>query len=164
MIGLPDSITPIGAALLAALTPPLVWIFAKDIADHRIPDPANLAVALLGFLRLLILDPARLAERSIDAALVGALLLSLRWGYRRWRGVTGLGLGDVKFLAAATFWTGLTGIAMLLLFASTTALAVLAVAALAGRRVGRSTRIPFGPFLVVGLVCALVLDVAAGAL
>lgn len=164
MNGLPDFIMSTDAAFLAALALPLAWICARDIAERRIPDIANLAVALLGLLHLAVLDPGRLTEWPIDAALVGALLLALRWSYRRWRGVTGLGLGDVKFLAAATLWTGMTGIAMLLLFASTAALAALAVAALAGRRVGRSTRIPFGPFLVAGLVCALVLDTAAAPL
>lgn len=149
---------PIDAAFLAALSLVLSVVCVKDIAERRIPDLANLAIALLGLARLAVLDPARLSGRLFDAALAGALLLALRWVHRRWRGTVGLGLGDVKFLAAATLWTGFAGLTLLVLVASLAALAALALAALGGRRVGRATRIPFGPFLALGLSGVLALD------
>ncbi len=151
------------AALFLALAPALAVVVWKDLAERRIPDGANLAVALLGLAHVLFGDPALLPGRVLDAALVGALLLLVRWGYRRGRAMAGLGLGDVKFLAAATLWTGLSGTTLLLLVVALAALVALALAALGGRKVGRTTRIPFGPFLVLGLVCVLALDALGAA-
>ena len=91
------------------------------------------------------------ARADCEATFAFALGWSLRALYARLRRRTGLGLGDVKFLRAATAWTGLEHVPVLILIASGTALAALALDALSGQRIGAATRLPFGPFLAIGL-------------
>ena len=67
-------------------------------------------------------------------------------------GQLGLGLGDVKFLAAAGIWVGLAGIPFVLLIATMTALACAGVMQLSGRALTARTSLSFGPFLAAGLL------------
>jgi leader peptidase (prepilin peptidase)/N-methyltransferase len=87
--------------------------------------------------------------------IIAALLLLLRELYFRWRSIQGLGLGDVKFLSAATLWTGLFDFPILLLAASVAALFVVLCLHVVGQGVTARASIPFGPFLVVGLLVVL---------
>jgi leader peptidase (prepilin peptidase)/N-methyltransferase len=86
----------------------------------------------------------------------------LRRLYFGWRKIQGFGLGDVKFLAAAGIWIGIAGLPMLLLFAALTALAAAGVMQLVGRDMTRQTSLPFGPFLTLGLLLALVIQQITG--
>ena len=134
-----------------------------DLRRRIIPDGLNLALLLAGLAVVGVQDPcpAIVLGRGAEAGLAFALCWSLRALYGRLRGRTGLGLGDVKFLGAATAWTGLAQLPILILIASGTALAALGLAALAGRRIGATTRLPFGPFLALGLHAALFLTPVA---
>lgn len=86
-----------------------------------------------------------------ETILAYLLLAGLRAGYARLRGRTGLGLGDVKFVAAAMPWIGLAHLPLMILIASLSALLAVAALHLSGRRIGAGTQLPFGPFLVLGL-------------
>lgn len=134
----------------------LAWI---DIRDGIIPDWLNLTIAVLGLAKATLVG-GLLA--SIEAAAAGAAVGLIFWLLRRlyfgWRKIQGLGLGDVKFLAAAGIWIGLAGLPTLLLTAALTALAAAAVMHCAGRDMNCGTSLPFGPFLTVGLLLALVVQ------
>ena len=143
------------AALVAALLVTAAVIAVIDARERIIPDICNGIVAGLG------LAAAALAglDVAIAAALHGIAAFALFWlfraAYRRFRGHHGLGLGDVKFLGAAGTWTGLGGVPPMILIACAAAIAALAVARLRGRTVTAGLAIPFGPFLVVGLLGVL---------
>jgi leader peptidase (prepilin peptidase) / N-methyltransferase len=77
------------------------------------------------------------------------LLRRLYFSYRK---IQGLGLGDVKFLAAAGIWVGVAGIAPVLLIATLTALACAGAMQLSGRPLTAQTSLSFGPFLAAGLL------------
>jgi leader peptidase (prepilin peptidase)/N-methyltransferase len=81
----------------------------------------------------------------------------LRRLYFAIRKIQGLGLGDVKFVAAAAAWVGIAGIPVMLLAATLTALATAGVLQIAGRSMTRQTSLPFGPFLAIGLWAGLML-------
>jgi leader peptidase (prepilin peptidase)/N-methyltransferase len=134
----------------------LAWI---DIRDGIIPDWLNLTVAALGLAKAATTG-GLLA--GIQAAAAGAASGLIFWLLRRlyfgWRKIHGLGLGDVKFLAAAGIWIGLAGLPTLLLTAALTALAAATVMQCAGREMNRGTSLPFGPFLTIGLLLALVVQ------
>jgi leader peptidase (prepilin peptidase) / N-methyltransferase len=150
--------------LLALLPLPLTLPAAViDLRRRIIPDGLTLALFGAGLLvtGLREGDPAAVPLRLAEAALAFGLAWALRALHARLRGRIGLGLGDVKFLAAATAWTGLAPLPVLILVASLAALAALAAGALAGRRIDAATRLPFGPFLALGLHVALVLTPAA---
>jgi leader peptidase (prepilin peptidase) / N-methyltransferase len=136
--------------LLCALSAVLAWV---DIRKGIIPDWMNAAIAALGLSKALLWDGA---AAGLDAALqgiaIGIVIWLLRWLYFRARGVQGLGLGDVKFLAAAGIWVGVAGLPTLLLIATLAALAAIGVLLLSGQQLTTRTSLPFGPFLAIALV------------
>jgi leader peptidase (prepilin peptidase) / N-methyltransferase len=135
-------------ALLGAV---LVALSIIDIETHRLPNWLTLPLAVAGCL----LPPAStlpVITWLIASAIAGYLsLYAVAWSFKRYRGYAGLGLGDAKLFAAAGAWVGLESLAPVLLIASLLALAAAAVAHLAGVAIDRKTRLPFGPFLALGI-------------
>lgn len=78
-------------------------IALTDLAFGLIPDELNLALGLLG-LTSLILGEGDLFMALIGSAGLLGLGLLLAIVYSKWRGREMLGLGDVKFFAAAGLW------------------------------------------------------------
>ena len=145
---------------LCLLGAALAWI---DIRDGIIPDWLNLSVAGLGLAKAVVNGGvAGGIEATGEGAAIGLIFWLLRRLYFEWRKIQGLDLGDVKFLAAAGIWIGIAGLPMLLLFAALTALTAAAVMQLAGRDMTRRTSLPFGPFLTIGLLSALVIQQMTG--
>jgi leader peptidase (prepilin peptidase)/N-methyltransferase len=138
--------------LLCLLSGVLAWI---DIDHGIIPNWLNLTIAGLGLSKALIIGgPSASLEAVCEAAVIGAVFWLLRRLYFSLRKIQGLGLGDVKFLAAAGIWVGVAGLPVLLMIAALTALACAGVMQLAGRQLTGQTSISFGPFLAIGLLFA----------
>jgi leader peptidase (prepilin peptidase)/N-methyltransferase len=135
------------------------WLTWTDIRFGIIPNWLNALIALLGLARGWAIDGSSGAlAGAVAGVAIGAVLLLLRQAYFAWRGVQGLGLGDVKFLAAAGVWTGLADFPLLLLIATLAALLLAGILHLSGRAVTARTSIPFGPSLALGLLATLVLQ------
>ena len=135
------------------------WLTWTDIRFGIIPNWLNALIAVLGLARGLAIDGSSgVLTGAVAGVAIGAALLLLRQGYFVWRGVQGLGLGDVKFLAAAGVWTGLADFPLLLLIATLAALVLAGILHLTGRAVTARTAIPFGPSLALGLLATLVLQ------
>ena len=144
---------------IAALLPTCAGLIWTDLRSGLLPDWMNAIIAISGLVRMAAGDDPSSALWGAAAALaVGIVLLLLRRLYAMVRGRQGLGLGDVQFLMAATLWTGLSGLPILLLVATMTALAGVLVLFVMGRRLTGQTALPFGPFLVIGLLAVLVLQ------
>jgi leader peptidase (prepilin peptidase)/N-methyltransferase len=138
--------------LLCMLSAVLAWI---DIRQGIIPDWLNLTIAGLGLSKAVILaGPLAGLEAAGEGVAIGAIFWLMRRLYFAFRKIQGLGLGDVKFLAAAGIWVGVAGLPLLLLVAALTALACAGVMQLAGRQLNGQTSISFGPFLAIGLLFA----------
>jgi leader peptidase (prepilin peptidase)/N-methyltransferase len=134
----------------------LAWI---DFREGIIPDWLNLAIAIVGMIRAGAIGGWPLvAEMIAEGALIGAVIWLLRWLYFRLRRVQGLGLGDVKLLAASTVWIGIEGVPVQLLIAALSALLAALLLHVAGSRMTRHTALPFGPFLALGLIAAILLQ------
>jgi leader peptidase (prepilin peptidase)/N-methyltransferase len=130
-----------------------------DIRRGILPNGLNLSVAALGFLKAVIAAGVVAAvEAGCEGAAIGLIFWLLRRFYFRWRKTQGLGLGDVKFLAAAGLWIGIAGLPTLLLIATLAALAVAGSLQLAGRDVTRRSSLPFGPYLAIGLALTVILQ------
>jgi len=135
------------------------WLTWTDIRFGIIPNWLNALIAVLGLARGWAMDGSSGAlTGAIAGVVIGAALVLLRRGYFAWRGVQGLGLGDVKFLAAAGVWTGLADFPLLLLIATLAALLLAAILHLTGGAVTARTAIPFGPSLALGLLATLLLQ------
>jgi leader peptidase (prepilin peptidase)/N-methyltransferase len=140
-------------ALLCPLCAALAWI---DLRHGIIPDWLNLTIACLGLSKAFVAGGSMAGlEAASEGAAIGAIFWLLRRLYFSLRKIQGLGLGDVKFLAAAGIWIGVTGLPILLLAAALVALACAGIMQLAGRRLTPQTSLPFGPFLAIGLLLAL---------
>jgi len=143
-------------ALLCLASVLLAWI---DLGYGIIPDWLNLLIAAAGLARAVLLDGSDAAfGLGLEAIAVGAVAWLLRRLYFMFRKYQGLGLGDVKLLAASAVWIGLAGIPVQLLVGSVSALAAAGVLHLAGRTMTPQTSLPFGPFLALGLLVTLVLQ------
>ena len=90
----------------------------------------------------------KLASHALAAILAAALFMAIRAFYGWWRGIEGIGLGDVKLAAAAGAWLGLEGLGPALLIACAGALLVVGVQSAARRQaVHGQMAIPFGTFI-----------------
>jgi leader peptidase (prepilin peptidase) / N-methyltransferase len=144
------TIIVVSFCLLCLLGVILTWI---DIRHGIIPDWLNLAIAGLGLSKAwLIGGPLAGLEAVCEGAAIGMAFWLLRRIYFAFRKIQGLGLGDVKFLAAAGIWVGIAGVPMLLLIAALTALVCAGLMQLTGRQLTGQTSISFGPFLAIGLL------------
>jgi leader peptidase (prepilin peptidase)/N-methyltransferase len=173
--------TPFWAALVAAglsflLLPPLVaafsalvaglaiWIAVVDIRRLIIPDLAVAAMAALG-LGLVAAEtppPALLQEVSnalMRAVVAGACLFLLRLGFRRLAGREGLGLGDVKLMAAGATLLSWPALPYALVLAAVAAIMVVILRGLRqGAWLARDTEIPFGAFLAPAIWAAFLIE------
>jgi leader peptidase (prepilin peptidase) / N-methyltransferase len=142
--------------LLCLLSGVLAWI---DIEHGIIPNWLNITIAGLGLSKaLLIGGPSAGLEAACEGAVIGAVFWLLRSLYFSLRKIQGLGLGDVKFLAAAGIWVGVVGLPMLVMTAALTALACAGAMQLARRQLTAQTSMSFGPFLAIGLLLTLSLQ------
>ena len=129
----------LGWALLA-----LGWI---DAVCLRLPDMLTLPLILGGLAEAAWLEPEAVTDRAAGAAAGYISFRVLAWAYRRLRGREGLGQGDAKLLAAAGAWVGVAALPLVLLAASLAGLAW----ALRRGEPDFQARLPFGPFLAVGI-------------
>mgnify|MGYP001118533507 FL=1 len=149
----------IATASLILLCLACVWLAWIDLRDGIIPDRLNLTVAAAGVVWMAALAGwEQSAFAFCEGMVVGAAVWLLRGLYFKWRKIQGLGLGDVKLLAASAVWIGVAGVPMQLLIASLTALASAGLMQLSNRPVTRQTALPFGPFLAFGLLAVIVLQ------
>jgi leader peptidase (prepilin peptidase)/N-methyltransferase len=122
----------------------LLALLALDLAHLWLPDRLTLPLLGLG----LAFGAGTLTDRLIGAAIGGGGALAIALAYRSLRGRDGLGLGDVKLMAALGAWLSAAMLAPLLLLS---ALAGLALAAVRARRAGGggTDPVPFGACLAL---------------
>ncbi len=119
-----------------------------DWETGLLPDAITLPFLWAGLLINLSPAFATLAEAVIGAAAGYAFLLCVYWGFWWWRGVEGIGHGDLKLFAALGAWLGWAGLVQVLVLASAAG-ALVGLVLLATRRMKRDEPLPFGPFLAV---------------
>lgn len=149
-----------------------VLMIAIALIDARyflIPNELTLLAGALGLLHAAIVgaDPGAFAVLMaiIRAAATALPLLLLLWGYRRWRGRDGLGLGDVKLAAVAGVWLDWTSMFLAVECATLAALAAYAATGLMRRRaMKRTAMLPFGLFLAPAIWLGWLAEVLLGRL
>jgi leader peptidase (prepilin peptidase)/N-methyltransferase len=145
-----------------ALEPPLAWagtglgwaLLAAAAADvrHRVlPDAIVLPLAVAGLAATWAFDASAALDHVVGAAVGGFAFLAIREAYRALRRREGLGLGDVKLAAAAGAWVGWAPLPDVVLIAALGGLIIALVRWLGGAPLDRYARLPFGPFLCLGI-------------
>ena len=124
----------------------LAWI---DIRRWLLPDPLTLPLVIAGLVVTAMLDPVKLTEHALGAALGYLSLRVVASLYRALRGREGLGRGDAKLLAASGAWLGAGALPQVVLGAAVTGLFAAGCLQLAGIRLRASSALPFGPFLAL---------------
>lgn len=156
---------PARALLLAAWMWALLGLALADLRSFRLPDALTLTAALLGLALTLAGDGTGwppLSDRALQAA-IGALagggsFWLLRAAYRWRSGRDGMGLGDVKLMAALGLALGVERLPIMVLLAALTALALSALHAWRkGRPLNRLGRVPFGAALAMAAALVSVL-------
>jgi len=149
--------------LVFALAPVLVALIDIDLHYKIIPDGLNFAVfligaAMLGINTIIAASPLSfLLEKGGEAAgglvLYGVGLLFVRQAALLVMKREAMGLGDIKFFAAAGFWLGLgadkASLFMLVSGISGTIMAII------WKRYKGEAEFPFGPALMVGFITTL---------
>lgn len=147
------------AFALAGLWWSIVAIFITDLEHQIILDEVQIAVALFGILFGLETG-ASPVDMAMGAIIGGAIGLGLKYGFIYFRNKDGLGMGDVKFLAAAGIWLADGANFVPFLFFS----GILGVATgTVWRLCKRGEHFPFGPALALALLlCVLLPETANG--
>lgn len=125
-----------------------------DFDTQLLPDDITLPLLWLG----LILNTAG-TYTDLKSAVIGAVagylsLWSVYWGFKLVTGKEGMGYGDFKLLAAIGAWFGWQLLPMTILLSSIVG-AIVGISLIVFARHGRSTPIPFGPYLATAGVIAL---------
>ena len=142
---------------LAALV--LVWMLIAltfiDIDTQILPDDLRLPLLWMGLLLNLNGTFVPLADAVIGAAAGYLSLWCVFWLFRLATGKEGIGYGDFKLLAALGAWLGWTMLPLIVLLSSAIG-AIVGLLLILLRGHHRDKPIPFGPFLALaGLVALL---------
>lgn len=148
------------AALLTS--GPILWascalgwvLLALAASDQRhliLPDQLTLPLIAAGLGVTYLIAPQALADHAIGAAAGFAVFALVAWLYRLVRKKEGLGLGDAKLLAAGGAWASWEGLSGIVLIAAIAGMVAMLALRLAGRPLEAEHRIPFGPYLCLGI-------------
>ncbi|MFB7509351.1 prepilin peptidase [Streptomyces broussonetiae] len=165
------AVTGVVCALLAAATgarpelvvwlllaPAAVLLATVDFAEHRLPDVLTLPLAAAA---LVLLGGAALlpgAAGSWTSALLGSLVLGAGY-FVLFLISRDFGFGDVKLALVLGTVLGWYGWAIVLVgtFVGYLLGALYGIGLMLAGRAGRTTRIPFGPFLLAGMLVGVLL-------
>lgn len=136
----------LGLVLVAFLVP----LTVIDLRTLTLPDRLTAPAAVLALILGTALDPGGEVERLIAAAAAGAFFFAA-WYLKP----GGMGFGDVKLAAVLGLFLG-REVAVAVFVALIAGVVVgLVIMRRAGVASGRKTKIPFGPFLALGGVVAV---------
>jgi leader peptidase (prepilin peptidase)/N-methyltransferase len=132
----------------------MIVLFAIDLQHRILPNVITLPGVIAGLVFSLLLPPGWFS--SLVGVLVGGgTLYVIGEAYYRWRGVEGLGMGDVKMLAMIGAFLGWQ-LTLLTLVMASLAGSIIGVLLIATRRGSMQYALPFGTFLAVGALLAAV--------
>ncbi|OAN43164.1 prepilin peptidase [Microbacterium sp. H83] len=153
-----DLRTPVVVCVHLALFVVGCRLVAIDARTHRLPNRLVLPT-LAALLVLASLDALATGEiRALVRALLGMLVLGVFYAALRSLGREGMGGGDVKLAAVIGLVLGWHGWPALAVGAASAFVlgALYALALMALRRADRTTRIAFGPWMIIGAVLGVV--------
>jgi leader peptidase (prepilin peptidase)/N-methyltransferase len=148
-------LTPSGALVVSRLLlgAILIALFMIDLEHQILPNIITIPGLVIG-LALSAIAPPGWQSAFIGAALGAAILYAIAAGYYLVRKEEGMGMGDVKMLAMIGAFLGWQSV-LLTLVLSSFAGAVIGIALLATSRGNMRYALPFGTFLAIGALVAM---------
>jgi leader peptidase (prepilin peptidase) / N-methyltransferase len=147
--------TPPGALLASrlVLAAALIVLFMIDLEHQILPNSITLPGIVIGFVFSLFAPPGPIAS-LIGIALGAGILYAIAAGYYWLRKEEGMGMGDVKMLAMIGAFLGWRAV-LLTLILSSFAGALTGIALMSSKRGGLQHALPFGTFLAMGALVAM---------
>ncbi len=148
-------LTPVGPLLFSRLIliAILVALFGIDLEHQILPNVITLPGIVVGLMFSVIAPPGWQAA-LIGAVLGAAVLYGIAAAYYAVRREEGLGMGDVKMLAMIGAFLGWKAVLVTLVLSSFSGAAI-GLALIAAQRGGMKLALPFGTFLAVGALTAM---------
>ena len=132
----------------------LIALTFIDFDTQLLPDDITLPLLWLGLLFNISGGFTDLKSAVIGAMFGYLILWGVYWLFKIVTGKEGMGYGDFKLLAAIGAWFGWQLLPAVILLSSVAG-AVIGIGLILFKGKGRSTAIPFGPFLALGGIAAL---------
>jgi leader peptidase (prepilin peptidase)/N-methyltransferase len=133
----------------------LIVVSFIDLDQQIIPDVISVPGIVLGLVVSALGQGPPLVDSVVGVLVGGGILYAVAVGYHALTGREGMGGGDIKLLAMIGAFVGWRGVLVTLIIGSFTG-AIVGTSLIVARRTGSRIPIPFGPFLALGAVCALV--------
>ena len=148
-------LTPVGPLLFSRLilVAILVALFGIDLDHQILPNAITLPGIVIGLMFSFIAPPGW-QDALIGAALGAGVLYGIAGAYYLVRREEGLGMGDVKMLAMIGAFLGWKAVLVTLVLSSFSGAAI-GMALIAAQRGGMKLALPFGTFLAVGALAAM---------
>jgi len=147
---------PLDLVLFGAYVLALVVLLATDLDQRLLPDLLTLPAIPLAFLFALSGQNPLVGDQLLPAIVASIVIPAVLYLPSLAFGPGAFGLGDVKLLVSVGLVVGayraIVGTMVGILLSG-----VVIVALLATRRIGLRTFIPFGPFLIIGALWAILL-------
>ena len=163
-----EAITALTWLLIVWLTPPgwllvsrlvlgtaLIVLFAIDLEHQILPNVITLPGIAVGFALSFVAPPGPF-DSLLGIALGGGVLYAIAAGYYLLRQEEGMGMGDVKMLAMIGAFLGWRAVLVTLVLSSFAGAAI-GVALMATQRGTLRYALPFGTFLSVGALVAMLM-------
>jgi leader peptidase (prepilin peptidase) / N-methyltransferase len=148
-------LTPVGPLLASRLLLVciLIALFGIDLEHQILPNSITLPGIVAGLL-LSVIAPPGVRDALLGVLVGGGVLYGIAGAYYLWRREEGLGMGDVKMLAMIGAFLGWKAVLVTLVLSSFSG-ALIGVALIAAQRGGMKLALPFGTFLAIGAVVAM---------
>lgn len=130
----------------------LMLVARYDWRFYEIPNRYSVMIAVTALIRASLSGLDYLINALMGAALAYALLDLTRRIISKRLQQEALGFGDVKLMIGGGLWVGLTGLSPALFVASLAGLLHFAFLAILEKKPFARQKIPFGPYLVLGLL------------
>ena len=131
----------------------LIVLFGIDLEHQILPNVITLPGIVIGLIFSFIAPPGW-RDALIGILLGGGILYAIAGAYYLWRREEGLGMGDVKMLAMIGAFLGWKAVLVTLVLSSISG-ALVGVALIAAQRGGMKVALPFGTFLALGALAAM---------
>jgi leader peptidase (prepilin peptidase)/N-methyltransferase len=161
-----EAITAIACVLIVSQTPPgwllvsrlllgtaLIVLFAVDLEHQILPNVITLPGIAAGFALSLVAPPGPIGS-LLGIVIGGGVLYAIATGYYLLRREEGMGMGDVKMLAMIGAFLGWRATLVTLVLASFAGAAI-GIALMATQRGTLRYALPFGTFLSIGALVAM---------
>jgi len=147
--------------LLMILGLSFIIIFFIDLKHFIIPNSITFPMMALGFIKSFDPNLNSMFPNYVLSLLGGLFGYGIIWSiiffYKQIKKKEGMGLGDAKLLGVIGFWFGLKSIPFIIFLSSTIAL-ISVIPDLLKKSKRMSSKIPFGPYIIVGTLVYLIFE------